>query len=74
MVPFSGTALSGIFRLFDIDVPPYITTAAHRGAGWLAACWTSDGPIFDWERFSKKRARHLLANQHSRTGFEAISG
>ena len=29
-MPFLGTTLSGIFRLFDIDVPPYTTTAAHR--------------------------------------------
>ena len=37
MVPFSGTTLIGIFRLFGIDVQPYTTTAAHRGAGCHAS-------------------------------------
>ena len=71
-MPLSGIALIGIFRVLEVNVSPYITTAAHRRAGWHAACWTSDGIKSDWERNSKIRARPPVRNEHTRTGFEAI--
>ena len=58
MVPFSDTALRHIFRVFDVNVAPYITTAVRRGAqGWYRNV-TFEGISRDWDRNSKVRARH----------------
>ena len=47
MVPFLDSGLSSIFRVSDIRMALCATTAARRPPSGHAACWTSDGPIFD---------------------------
>ena len=62
MVPFSYARLSGIFRVFDVDVAlrcyAVVTRGAEGGAGWV----TSDDITFERDRKSKIRARHGMRN------------
>ena len=50
MVPFSYARLSGIFRVFDVDVAlcgyAVVTCGAEGGAGWV----TSDDITFERDR------------------------
>ena len=66
-----GVNERSFFRVFDVEVPPYIAAAAHCRAGSQAACRMSDGIKWDWDRNSKIRSRHEMRNEQ---GYNFISG
>ena len=71
MVPFSYARLSGIFRVFDVDVAlrgyAVVTRGAEGGAGWV----TSDDITFERDRKSKIRAHCPVRNELS---YNSLSG
>ena len=71
MVPFSGTGLCFIFRLFDVEVALCVTTAARRAAEFSTEELARKDRISDSDRISKIRARHDMRNEES---YKYISG
>ena len=71
MVPFLDTGLSTIFRLFNVEVALCVTTAARRAAEFSTEELVRKDRIFDSDRISKIRARHLMRNEES---YNYISG
>ena len=71
MVPFSGTGLCFIFRLFDVEVALCVTTAARRAAEFSTEELVRKDRISDSDRISKIRARHGTRNEES---YNYISG
>ena len=71
MVPFSGTGLCFIFRLFDVEVALCVTTAARRAAEFSTEELARKDRISDSDRISKIRARLYLRLEES---YNYISG
>ena len=65
MVPFSGTGLCFIFRLFDVEVALCVTTAARRAAEFSTEELARKDRISDSDRISKIRARLYLRLEES---------
>ena len=68
MVPFSGTKLSRVFRLFDVDVALCGYAVVTRGAEGSAGLVTSDDITFSRHRFSKLRVRCVI---HNKQGYKS---
>ncbi len=71
MAPFSGTRLSDVFRVFDVDVALCGHAVVTRGAEGGAGSVTSDDITFFRDRISKIRARCPMRNEQ---GYNSISG
>ena len=71
MVPFLTIALSSIFRVFDVHLALCMTAHSTTPGPCPAEMVTFGGAEWDWDRFSKVRARQCLENEQ---GYKFISG